>query len=112
MLRLVREQTESDALYFLMGADSLHNFATWRDPATILDLALLAVVQRPGTTLDLTMLAATFPTIQSRVIFVDAPEIALSSTAIRTRVQQGLSIRYEVPPAVSAYIEQQGLYRA
>lgn len=112
MLRLVRAQTEIDTLYFLMGADSLHNFATWRDPAAILDLALLAVVQRPGTTLDLTTLATTVPAIQSRVTFVDAPEIAISSTALRTRVQQGLSIRYQVPPAVSTYIEQQGLYRA
>ena len=33
-------------LYFLMGADSLRDFPTWREPERILELSTLAVVNR------------------------------------------------------------------
>ena len=45
--------------FFLMGEDSLRDFATWRDPARILELADLGVVGRPGIDTDLADLTAT-----------------------------------------------------
>lgn len=39
------------------------------------------------------------------------PEIAISSSLVRTRLRRRQSIRYLVPDAVAGYIAQRGLYR-
>ena len=38
------------------------------------------------------------------------PLIAISASAVRERVRQGLSIRYWVPEAVAEYIQSHCLY--
>ena len=49
--------------------------------------------------------------LKSRVALVDAPIIELSSTVIRERLAQGLSVRYYVPDEVLDYIMRKNLYR-
>ncbi|HKQ58273.1 MAG TPA: nicotinate (nicotinamide) nucleotide adenylyltransferase, partial [Candidatus Eisenbacteria bacterium] len=46
-LRRVAEAEPGARLYLLMGADSLGDFATWREPEAIVRLATLAVAERP-----------------------------------------------------------------
>lgn len=99
------------ALYFLMGGDSLHDLLTWRDPGGIVAQAYLAVMRRPGSTFDLSGLAARIPEIERRVVFVDAPEIGISATTLRERLRADHSIRYQVPDAVERYILSHKLYR-
>ncbi len=41
---------------------------------------------------------------------LDTPLIGVSSSDIRERVRTGRSIRYLVPPSVSAYIREKNLY--
>ena len=48
---------------------------------------------------------------QIRKFMLDTPRIDISSTEIRRRVTQGLSIQYLVPPQVLEYIWQQGVYK-
>lgn len=100
-------------LFFLMGADSLRDFPTWRDPGRVLELATLAVVNRgdqPAPDLapvrDLLKGKG-----ESRVMLVTMPAVEISSSDLRRRVSAGESIRYLTPRAVECYIATHGLYR-
>jgi nicotinate-nucleotide adenylyltransferase len=87
------------ALWFVLGADRLEGFARWRRPDRILELARLAVVPRNGVGADevLRLGAAVAP---GAVDLVDAPEIRVSSTMLRERMEAGAPLRYLVPPGV------------
>jgi nicotinate-nucleotide adenylyltransferase len=110
-LAILRRQFPDADLYFLMGGDSLRDIISWRDPAGIIAQARLAVMRRPGTTIDLSGLEASLPGVTDRIVFVDAPVIGIAATALREQVRLGQSIRYQVPEAVEWYIVAHGLYK-
>lgn len=91
--------------YFLMGQDSLEEFATWREPERILALARLAVVPRGEGELPLLPSA-----VRRRILFIRPPRIGISSTEIRRRLRRGLTVRYWLPDPVLAYVSRHGLY--
>jgi nicotinate-nucleotide adenylyltransferase len=111
--RLHQDQPEVK-WYLLMGADSLDDFATWRSPRRICELATPVVVGRVNAQpVDLQRFAElTTPERlnEIRSCTVDFPLIELSSTEMRRRVAQGLSIRYQTPRSVEVFIQAQGLY--
>ena len=99
-------------LFFLVGADILPELPRWRSPATILRLARLAAVNRPGSpALDLDRLEVELPGARERIDLVPIPGVAISGREMRERVRTGRSLRYLTPPAVERYIESRGLYR-
>jgi nicotinate-nucleotide adenylyltransferase len=106
-----RVNRSEDELWFLIGADSLRDLASWREPERILRLARLGVVERPGVSVGKESVLDTVPGLAERVDWVESPLIELSSSVIRSRVQHGLTIRYQIPDAVLMYIEHHGLYR-
>lgn len=105
-------QTDSElGLVLLIGADSVVDFPTWREPERILSLAQIAAVNRGREAIDLTPLCDRIPQAETRVTAVNMPGIDLSATDIRQRVRDGHSIRFMVPRAVEAYIAEHRLYR-
>src|SRR5262245_26804827 len=109
-------QLHPDAtLFFLMGADSLHDLPTWREPERICALSLPAVVRRGGSPEpDLSVLAPLVSAQRLAMIRssqVQMPLVELSSTDLRRRAAEGHSLRYRTPRAVEMYIETHGLYR-
>jgi nicotinate-nucleotide adenylyltransferase len=109
-------QRVARSLYFIISTEALASFATWHEPARILELARLVVVPRPGAPLpDATRLAAMLPggaASATRVECVATVPLAHSSSDVRARVAAGHSIRYLVPPAVESYIRDHRLYRS
>ena len=99
-------------LWFILSAEQLRRLPKWKAPERLLDLCRLAVVPRPGTVMpDRPWLESRFPGRAERVAFLDGPMLAISGTAIRRRLGTGSSVRYLVPDAVIAYIEDHELYR-
>ena len=113
LAQLTGEQPDVE-WYFMIGDDSLESFASWREPAKILQLATPLVVNRPGHgDVDLSPLEALAdPKHLARIgeAQVHSPMIEISSTDIRQRVAEGRSIRYLVPRAVEKYIQTQSMY--
>jgi nicotinate-nucleotide adenylyltransferase len=105
-LRLVAAEHPRAELYFLMGADSLADLATWRDPPGIAAQAVLVVAPRPGAAVG------DLPVPADRVLVLDSPPVGISATDIRRRVREGRTIAYLVPAAVEDYIRRRGLYGA
>jgi len=113
-LRELRAEMPQTQFVFLLGADSLADFSTWKSPGEILRLADLAVVRRRGEPEpDLTVLGRLgVADWEQRVTKVVGPAVDFSSSEIRQRVATGRSIRYQVPPAVECYLTVHGLYGA
>jgi nicotinate-nucleotide adenylyltransferase len=102
-------------LFFLMGADSLYEFHSWRQPERICELAIPVVVRRagsPAVEIDvLKQIASPERLEEIRKFQVEMPVIELSSTEIRRRVASEQSIRYRTPRAVESFIASKELYR-
>ena len=60
---------------------------------------------------DLPALERQLPGAASLIQTLDTPTLNISSTEIRRRVRDGVSIRYLVPAAIEQYIGEYRLYR-
>jgi nicotinate-nucleotide adenylyltransferase len=112
-LREIHAEDPSRELFFLIGADSLAELPTWRDPAGIVELATIVAVNRgdrPAPDLDAAR-RTLGKAVADRIRLVTMPGIDLSSTDIRRRVREGKSIRYMTPRPCEVYIHEHGLYK-
>lgn len=102
----------STELVFIVSAEAFAAFGTWREPRRVLELATIAVAPRDGFP-DATREAVVreFPEHAARVVFLDGPRLRLSASDLRERAAAGRSLRYLVPDAVAAHIEDHALYR-
>lgn len=109
----------NDQLIWLLGADQLAKFATWHRIGDILALVELAILARPGISLEqgLAQIATKLgDPVAHRLAksIVPAPLVDISATEIRRQSAAGASqqsLELLVPPAVAAYILAHGLYR-
>ena len=108
-LTLLRDERPEDELFFLIGADSLRDFPSWKEPETIAELATVVAVNRGEASLD-ELTASLKPELSASVRLVTMPGISISATDLRSRVSSGKSIRYLVPRAVEEFILAQKLY--
>ncbi|NLE52458.1 MAG: nicotinate (nicotinamide) nucleotide adenylyltransferase [Chloroflexi bacterium] len=111
MVQLLQAEYPGATLVFLIGGDSLRDLPKWSRPDELIGLVRLGVMRRPGSTPDLAALERAIPGIRARVDWIDAPQIEISASVLAQRAGAGLSIRYQTPDAVCAYIEDHQLYR-
>ncbi len=99
-------------IFFITGADAILEILTWKDPERLLSTCRFIAATRPGYELE-RLEAATgnlFRRFAHRILVVQVPAMAISSSDIRNRVRAGRPIRYLVPEPVADYIHKQRLY--
>ena len=119
-MTMLQEQLGSEAsLFFILGRDTLAELPLWKEPKKLLQLCRLIVAPRPvlsavegSGSSDLEQLETSIPGLLDKVIQLEMPVIGISSSEIRQRIAQGLSIRYLVPEGVEEYITEQKIYLA
>jgi len=99
-------------LYFIIGADSALELDKWYRIDEALQLCTFLVASRPGSTDKVELMKKALAAKHlTNIMWMKTPEIAVSSTEIREKIQKGLSIDGLVPQAIVEYIRQRDLYR-
>ena len=93
-------------VFILIGADTVHKIAAWKNAKDVLAEATFVVVERPGESLH--PLPEGYP---ERTVVLKAPLVEFSSSDIRERRAAGLPLRDFVPRGVEEHIYQHGLYK-
>jgi len=112
-IAILQQQMGAEAkIFFLVGWDSLAELPQWKEPDRLIQLCKLVAVTRPGFSRpDLKVLEASVPGVTQSVVWLDIAPVDISSSDIRKRVAQGLSIHGLVPEEVESYIKEHKLYR-
>ena len=123
-VRRMRAQLKpDDRLHYLIGVDAFLDIGHWNECIALLDEAEFIVVSRPGFSIarvvesippELNAQPESDQTIRlrrTRVHLLTTVEADISSSEIRTRVAQKLSICKLVPDAVGEYISKLSLYQ-
>lgn len=109
-LRYFREQMPGIDLWLITGADAAMTLPRWHEIEQLLALCRIAVVERPGYYFDRDALVHQLPGAQDRIETFDGPALDISASEVRKRLREGRPVRYHLPPAVLAYIQEHRLY--
>jgi nicotinate-nucleotide adenylyltransferase len=119
-----QEMGHSVSITLLLGLDAFQQFNRWHQWQNILTLSHLLIMNRPDADLnlpqELEQLYLTHKVERKRdllssahgkILLCDAGNFAISSTWIRSQLQQGNDVTNYVPQNVLAYIKEQDLYQ-
>lgn len=131
-VRLLQQEFGNETrLHFLIGLDAFLEFATWREPETLLTLCSFVVLSRPGLSFQALSTLPLIPRLtqaslmdldQGRTVRLDVqiglqsliclrvPPSTVSASDIRGRIARGASTANLLPPAVESYILQHHIY--
>ncbi len=101
-------------LFFITGADAILEIVTWKDVEELLESCKFIAATRPGFDLDKLRerLSSKLSEVHLRkIVDINVPAMAISSTDIRDRVKKGYPIKYLLPEAVENFIEKNELYQ-
>jgi nicotinate-nucleotide adenylyltransferase len=105
------EERHLDDPVFILGADELAGFESWKSPRRVLELVRLAVAVRPGVSRDDVRAVRERLDAPRRILEFEMEPEDVSSSEIRARVARGEPIDGLVPPSVADAIVRLGLYR-
>lgn len=103
----LREQYKNEQVkfYLMIGIDNLIELHTWKDPGKLFLLSEVVVLNRPGY-----LIQNVQNDYNRQVIYLPAPNLDISATDIRHKIQEKKSIKYLVPKAVEEFIKNNKLY--
>lgn len=110
--RAFREMYPEDALFLILGADSVLEIDRWRDPGAIFDAVTVLAFTRGGE--DAAALRAEAERLRekyrARIDIIDVFTLDVSSSDIRRFIAEGHAFRHLVTERVYGYIREHGLY--
>lgn len=112
MEQLNREYPANE-FFFICGADCLYTMEHWKCADRLFAACRILAAVRGEADIEgmqekITELEERF---QAQIRLLPFRRIEISSSEIRQRRKEGLSVRYLVPEAVRKYMEEKGLYR-
>ncbi|MFC5604021.1 nicotinate-nucleotide adenylyltransferase [Sporosarcina koreensis] len=99
MNALIEQEPEIE-FHFIIGGDMIDMLHKWYKIDELMKIVTFVGVGRPGTVGE----------TQYPITMVQIPEIDLSSTLIRNRIETGGTIQFLVPDNIGTFIRQEGLY--
>jgi nicotinate-nucleotide adenylyltransferase len=111
-LRELHARHPDTELTLIVGADVARTLPSWREPRALLDLAGLAVAERPGSDRGEVLGALSSLGGAERARFLQAPLIDVSSSRVRERAAAGEPIERLVGADVAEYVAEHALYGA
>lgn len=102
---------EGAQLFFIMGTDSAITLPGWKRAEDVARLCTIVVAKRPGQSTQQVHDVLMASTIDFDVIYLDVPQVDVSSTQVRERIARGEDASAMIPASVGAYIAQVGLYQ-
>ncbi|MCM3637344.1 nicotinate-nucleotide adenylyltransferase [Sporosarcina luteola] len=99
-IKALKEQEPDTDFHFIIGGDMIDMLPNWYKIDELMKIVKFVGVGRPGTEGK-----THYP-----IAMVQIPEIDLSSTLIRNRLQTGGTIQFLVPEKIGTYIRQEELY--
>lgn len=111
-LRALTTRHPDNSYYFIMGADSLFHFESWKDTKDICRLCEIIAAPRVGqVSADLESqidyLCAKF---DARIHLLNSPNLDISSHGIRKKIRNHQTFKYLLPETVEEYIREHRLY--
>lgn len=104
-LAYLKEKYPQHVFALIMGGDNLNSLTKWKHYELILQNHLIYIYNRPETEKENPL--STHPNVR----YCKAPLIEISSTEIRTMINEGLSVRYLLPDKVFEYIQGSTMYK-
>lgn len=99
-MKILNEQFPNHQFYFIIGADMIEYLPKWHKIDELIELVQFVGVQRPEYSSE-----TDYP-----IHYVDIPAFEVSSSMIRKRVNQGMTVRYLLPDRVIDFIREKQLY--
>ena len=109
-LQHLRQLDKTNELYFIIGADSLHDITKWKKPRLIMELCTFLIYSRDGydALSDLSELKKEY---YLKAEFINAPSIDISSSDIREKLADNEDVSEYLNDEVYDFIKRNGLYR-
>ncbi|MEK3882586.1 nicotinate-nucleotide adenylyltransferase [Paenibacillus sp. PL2-23] len=103
----LRSQYPRYAFYYIIGSDRMNDLPRWHRIQELSAQAGFIGLARPGEPMELEELSAE---LRHSLLLAEMPQIGISSTKLRAKLANRLSVRYLLPDSVLAYIRRLGLY--
>ncbi len=95
-LETLQSQFPDRMFYFILGADNWKQISQWKNYQEILERYPILIYPRKGYEIHV---PPQYPNVKA----VDAPEIGISSTFIRTAFQAGKDVRFFLPEKIRPF---------